>query len=150
MLKLGFTGSQYGPRTEHQLEAVRGFIHGARIGHDEAEFHAGCCIGWDDAAAEMAREYGYRLIGHPPTKKTKIGKVEYDFYFPPLPYLERDHRIVDDTELLLAAPWTPYEQLRSGTWATIRFAVRRDKPGTAFYPDGTPHDLNRIVYTKGA
>ena len=147
MLKLGFTGSQLGPRTEYQLEAVRGFIHGAIVGYDEAEFHHGCCVGWDAIAAEIARGYGYRLIGHPPTVTTKMSAIINDHNFPPLPYLERNHRIVDDTEMLLAAPYTPYEQLRSGTWATIRFAVRRGKPGTAFFPDGNPHDLDRIVST---
>lgn len=136
VLRLGFTGSQHGSQTEYQLEAVRGFLVGTKVGYETAEFHHGVCIGWDEIAAEIAHELGYKLFGHPPTKTNKMSKIVNDFDFPPLPYLERNRRIVDSTAYLLSASRTPYELVRSGTWSTIRFAVRRNKPGVVIYPSG--------------
>lgn len=112
---------------------------------DGDEFHYGMCEGWDDAAAEFARDIGYVLVGHPPINTTYLGKVIPDIERPPLGYIERDHRIVDDTERLVAASHTAYEVLRSGTWATVRFAARRDKPGDVVYPDGRVIPLARAV-----
>jgi hypothetical protein len=40
------------------------------------------------------------------------------------PYLVRNKYIVRETALLISAPAEPAEQLRSGTWSTVRYARR--------------------------
>lgn len=42
--------------------------------------------------------------------------------------LARNRRIVAAVDVLIAAPETDREELRSGTWATIRYARAAGKP----------------------
>ena len=54
-----------------------------------------------------------------------------------LPYLERNRKIVDNSDMLLAAPAGPEaEHLRSGTWSTIRYAIKMGKRVFIILPDG--------------
>jgi hypothetical protein len=55
----------------------------------------------------------------------------------PKPYLERNDLIAMDCGRLLACPYELEEQLRSGTWATIRYARRYQRPITIIFPDGS-------------
>lgn len=50
--------------------------------------------------------------------------------------LRRNRAIVSKSDHLLAFPATVEEQLRSGTWATIRYARAAGKPITIVRPDG--------------
>jgi hypothetical protein len=43
-------------------------------------------------------------------------------------YMERNERIADEADRLLAFPFTKREHLRSGTWATVRRFEARMKP----------------------
>lgn len=52
-------------------------------------------------------------------------------------YLDRNHDIVDEVDMLIATPKEYDEQLRSGTWATVRYAEKKDKTIIFIYPDGT-------------
>lgn len=145
MTRVGFTGSRRARMTLLQLRTFFVLLSELRDIGPAPEFHHGCCISRDDQAARIAKCLGYRLFGHPPTKQDFIGTVKNDFDYPKLSYLERNHRIVDATQLLLAAPLTNYEQIRSGTWATVRFAVRRKKPGFVIWPSGELTPLARAV-----
>ena len=51
-------------------------------------------------------------------------------------YLDRNHDIVDETELLIACPKEPEEITRSGTWATIRYARKKKKKLRIILPNG--------------
>ena len=42
-------------------------------------------------------------------------------------YIERNHDVVDTCDLLIAMPNTELEVVRSGTWATIRYARKLKK-----------------------
>jgi predicted Rossmann fold nucleotide-binding protein DprA/Smf involved in DNA uptake len=53
----------------------------------------------------------------------------------PLPYLERNHAIVNESDFLIAAPDGP-ETLRSGTWATVRYARKVGKRVLVIMPNG--------------
>ena len=146
-MRVGFTGTQFGPQSPEQSYTVIELL--SEFYTEGSVLHHGKCIGWDDQAARFARVLGYRLAGHPPIMTSKVCSVVSDFEYPPLNYIERDHRIVDDTQLLIAAPHTMHEILRSGTWATIRFAVRRRKPGFVVWPNGELTELHRSVSTGG-
>jgi predicted Rossmann fold nucleotide-binding protein DprA/Smf involved in DNA uptake len=60
----------------------------------------------------MAAQLGYRVIAYPATKGHE---------------LERNHLIVAACDVLNAAPLQDEEILRSGTWATIRYARKAGK-----------------------
>ena len=91
------------------------------------ELHHGDCVGADAHLANFARHIGYRLICHPPENSSKRAWVESDETRDPLPYLDRNQQIVDETDCLIAMPDGP-EVLRSGTWATVRRARAKGIP----------------------
>jgi predicted Rossmann fold nucleotide-binding protein DprA/Smf involved in DNA uptake len=104
--------------------------------------HHGACVGADEAAHTIALDLGSSIVVHPPENTRLMAEVRT----PPRgrsfvicqskPYLERNHDIVDASDRLLALPDGP-ERPKSGTWATVRYAVRTGKPVAICYPDGT-------------
>jgi hypothetical protein len=58
--------------------------------------------------------------------------------------LARNRVMVERCDALLACPAEPTEVLRSGTWATIRYARAAGKPITIICPDGTITSQIRI------
>lgn len=52
----------------------------------------------------------------------------------PMPPLDRNIRIVHMSQLLLAAPNNEREEQQSGTWHTIRQALKRDRPVLIVWP----------------
>jgi hypothetical protein len=62
---------------------------------------------------------------HPPTDDRKRAFCTGNGAdWEPKPYLERNHDIVDETTILIACP-NGEERMRSGTWATVRYARQR-------------------------
>lgn len=86
--------------------------------------HHGDCVGGDSQLAEIAREIGYSLISHPPTDERYRARVASHAVLPALPYLDRNWAIVDVSSVLIACPSGMKEEIRSGTWATVRYARR--------------------------
>lgn len=132
MTAIGFTGTQRG-MTEAQWAALWPLL----LARAPGEFHEGDCVGADAQAAGMAREAGFRVVAHPPLVESKRAFFPADEWRSAAPYLERNHNIVDACEVLLATPGEFSEQLRSGTWATIRYARRVGRPLWVVLPDGT-------------
>ncbi len=54
----------------------------------------------------------------------------------PKPYLKRNHDIVDESDILIGFPSSEEERLRSGTWATVRYARKTGKRIYIIFPDG--------------
>jgi hypothetical protein len=77
-----------------------------------------------------------RIEIHPPVIPTKRAFKTGDILWPEYPYMERNQHIVDCADVLIATPSTSVEQLRSGTWATIRRARRKEIPVYLVHPDG--------------
>jgi len=150
---LGFTGTQEGA-TDKQLTYFYKYVR------DELNvdfFHHGDCRGADAQAnhtIERINQY-YRdkrttirnqikIIIHPPTNPSKRAFCKPPVFDAqpyetrkPRPYLDRNHDIVNESQLLIAIPSTFAEELRSGTWATVRYAVKQGKPVLIIYPDGS-------------
>lgn len=104
------------------------------------EFHHGDCIGSDAEAHDIAEELGFEIDIHPPDNPSKRAYKIPSPGIPvrdKLPYLVRNKNIVRATDQLFAAPGEDTEQLRSGTWSTIRFARKLGKPITIFFPNGS-------------
>lgn len=106
---------------------------------DIEEFHHGVCVGADTQAHLLVYDVfssfmddesiGTVIHYHPPTNIDKMSDLRA---FPgvrhrPRPYLDRNHDIVDACDILFAAPYQDGELLRSGTWATIRYARKTHK-----------------------
>lgn len=134
-LHIGFTGTQHGC-TPEQFQALReallalqrrGFTH----------LHHGDCIGADSEADSLANELGLIVARHPPENSTKRAFCNSALCFPPKPYLERNHDIVDVSGILVACPKGMSEERRSGTWATVRYAKRNQIPVLFVWPDGS-------------
>lgn len=129
-MKIGFTGTQLG-MTGAQKEALRRLLAGK-----EGEFHHGECIGADDEANAIARAARLWTVGHPPTDQKKWAKPFVDERRKAKPYLDRNKDIVLETEVLVAAPASGTEQLRSGTWSTVRFARKLGRKIVLIATDG--------------
>ncbi len=120
-MKIGTSGS----RTKPTQEQVKWFLW--RIQELNAtELHHGDCVGWDEIADYLASKLGIKRIAHPPTDPKYRAFCKSDEIRPEFPYLTRNHHIIDETEILLACPNAP-ETLRSGTWATVRYARKMNK-----------------------
>lgn len=119
---VGFTGTQEG-MSDYQKRVLRASLEGVR------ELHHGDCIGADAEADAIARELGITVVIHPPSdpKKRAFCAKPGDVVWEPLPYLERNHDIVDEADVVIGTPKSGVEVLRSGTWATIRYARSRGK-----------------------
>lgn len=122
MTAVGFTGSSQGVSPE-QFNWLRDQL--VRLG--ATELHHGDCVGGDHAAHEVALELKLRVVIHPPVNASRRAWCTGDEVRPAREYLDRNRDIVDETEVLLALPDGP-ERLRSGTWATIRYARRIGRP----------------------
>jgi hypothetical protein len=99
--------------------------------------HHGDCIGADEFA------HGCWRLGtdgkvwlHPPSDPRKRAFCGADREEKPVPYLARNDNIVASVRVLLAAPNSMTENLRSGTWATIRYARKKGIPIYIVLPNG--------------
>ena len=90
-------------------------------------FHHGDCIGADWEANHIARCLNYGVEIHPPIDPRYRAWCSSMCVHICKPYLERNHDIVDVSHLLIACPAGP-ETLRSGTWATVRYARKTSVP----------------------
>jgi hypothetical protein len=131
--RFGFTGTQIG-MTDAQKGALREYLDGG-----SGEFHHGDCIGSDSEAHDIADECGYGIILHPPTNYSKRAWRDVPMHMmrPERPYLTQNKDIVNDTVALIATPADAEEQVRSGTWSTVRYARRMGKTVVLILPDGT-------------
>lgn len=124
-MKVGFTGTRKG-MSEAQFNQLRvvlrrwlQFAHDAAGGTSLPEFHHGESPNGASADLDARDEavcYGFKQIPHPPKDDT------------PAAMLARNRDIATIYDILIAAPETDKEVLRSGTWATVRYARACHKP----------------------
>jgi hypothetical protein len=132
-LVLGVTGTRKGA-TETQLQILRHFLY--FFGPDEA--HHGDALGVDSQFHDAVREClsDCFIVVHPPTNPKYRAFNEGDLILPEKAYLTRDDDIILASDLMIGVPFEFDEQLRSGTWATIRHTRNFKKPLIIIYPDG--------------
>ena len=141
--KVGFTGSREGMTIAQErllLDVLR------RL--PAYELHHGCCVGSDHRAAQLAVDCGVRLIEHPPLKEEWLanGLPAAVEVHEPKDYIQRNHDIVEATEVLIATPKEmsePKKKRGGGTWSTIRYALKhrnddetKSKAVIILYPNG--------------
>lgn len=144
MKHIGFTGSRHG-MTVAQRERLVAFLERA-VSAGPVVFHHGDCQGADSQAHSYALAAGCLVYLHPPdTGILRAGCQGASVVAQPRPYLARNRDIVDACDLLLAAPDGP-EALRSGTWATVRYARTKGKDLVVLKPDA---GVNRLTGAAG-
>lgn len=135
---VGFTGTQTG-MTAEQMNSVD------RLLTDDLTMsaaHHGDCIGADEQFHNLARLNGLTVHGHPPINPNKRAFCEFDSKEEEKDYIPRNHDIVDAVDWMIACPMGYKEELRSGTWSTIRYARSVGRIGVIVWPDGKVKDIN--------
>lgn len=134
-MRIGFSGTREG-MTASQSHAVRRILAENLLDSvDPEEFHDGDCVGADDQAHGIASDLGYWLHLHPPIEESLRAFNGANVFHPRKPYLRRNEDIVNMTDMLVATPKS-MEDRGGGTWATIRFAQRKNKKLAVIAPDG--------------
>lgn len=144
VVKFGFTGTRDPDKVlPVQLlmltEQIRVWRERVRMIHaqdlERIEWHFGMCVGADEFAADLAKSAGFYLVGHPPKNRRLVSiRVKPDEVRQEEDYLDRNRAIVHESGLIFALPKEDHEVLRSGTWATIRYARDNGNPLCIIYP----------------
>lgn len=132
---LSFTGTSHRPIPTAQAMALEAHLL-ERWDHGWRELHHGDCAGADALVHRIALTLGFHITRHPPVNPKLRAFCAGGDSWPPRDYMPRNQDIVNAGKELLALPRGFAEELRSGTWATIRMAWRAQKRVTAIWPDG--------------
>lgn len=142
MTTIGFSGTRLG-MTNKQFVMCRAIIS-SLVNQGVTTARHGVCKGADAHFHKLCKEaLGTKLyiIGHPGVRED--GKcytrafVNCDLLLPEKPFIKRDRDIVDESNVMLFTPNQVQEVLRSGTWTTIRYARKVNKPRYIIFPDAT-------------
>lgn len=140
---LGVTGTRNGI-SHAQRDFAKSFLAQCDVG---STLRHGACLGADDDIVRIVFNMNYyrnnlfSIIAYPPIVETfysHISVIKSNEIMSREDYLERNLRIVQDCNFLLAFPGQDYEVVRSGTWATVRMARRLKREHMIVLPDGTP------------
>ena len=135
---IGFTGARRGLTNFQRNEIYRLLVE-----LKASEFHHGDYVGADLIAHKIALSLHIPIVVHPPEDSSfrayshmlpKSFKVDLVTTLDPAPYIERNHCIVDFSNIILATPKSEELEMRSGTWATVRYARRFDNSIYMIYP----------------
>lgn len=138
---VGFTGTRQG-----MTEAQRSTVIKLLSSKETHMAHHGGCIGADIDFDTICRDIlSIPTSVHPSNLKNQQGKWSYtNVVFPEKPPLDRNKDIVDSVDFLVACPKGYIEEIRSGTWATIRYTRKVEKPLYIVYPNGSIESFNRL------
>jgi hypothetical protein len=134
-LHIGFTGTRNG-MTREQCNSLVDLLESLVKGRFHWVAHHGDCLGADKQFHEIAKHIGASIIVHPPEDKRLRAYCEGDHVEDPKPYSRRNQDIVNDSDLVIAAPYTATNPGHGGTWQTIRFAQDADKLHRIIIPNG--------------
>jgi hypothetical protein len=146
-MRIGFTGTRLG-MTDKQKEVIGEALEWAL---EITEVHHGVCVGADEEFHSLAVELGIPIVGHPPSEVVYLAKIpdeEFEHSFRPKKYLVRNREMVDVCDMIYAAPKEYAEVLRSGTWATVRYTIAKEKPVGIVFPNGELKVMSKESLTK--
>lgn len=138
-MKIGMTGSRDGI-TPEAMQSLTTFI--TTNLSEINEVHHGDCIGADKLFHYLCVQNNLKIVIHPPKYNTMRAFCKSDTILPVKDYLERNHDIVNSCDVLLAFPASEEEVLRSGTWATIRYAKKNNKKIIIIHKNGICQNTN--------
>lgn len=135
-----FAGSRIGI-SHAQLDTIKNLLDQLKVSSDDIALH-GCCTGADTDIHHICQKKDMTIVGYPAFADQYQLAEECDKRMPQMSPLKRNHAMVNRCTLVIAAPGTQKEQLRSGTWATIRYCKKLKKPLHVVYPDGKTETFN--------
>lgn len=145
-MRIGFTGTRVGMTIEQKWTFISEMTSLMRETQDEPiEFHHGDCVGADEEAHRIIGDLAMIVKGkwvtkifvHPPLEVKYRAYCRGDRVYPSKEYPDRDMDIVTaGQDLLIAAPASIHETIRSGTWATIRMAREVKRKTLIIRPTG--------------
>ena len=139
-ITVGVTGTQSGCSVNqfNRLEQLLYKIYVLYSPYGSVWLSHGDCVGVDEETHYLAKPIGYKIRVHPPSNiKKRANCTGYDVMEMPQIYSIRNHDIVRVSDYMLVVPNQEIELVRSGTWATCRYARQRDKPHTIILPNGS-------------
>ena len=122
-MHIGFTGTRgIASISDNRLSSLLRFLTGW-CEENTVTLHHGDCFG-ADAYVHKAMVDHCDVIIHPSNlAQWTVGCTPYKYRYDPKPPLARNRDIVRATDFLVGLPVSvEREELRSGTWATIRYA----------------------------
>jgi len=137
-IDFGFTGTQV-DLSPAQYLGLRQAMLSIQAGYPDFQirWHHGDCVGADEVSHGIAREFGFHIVSHPPLDESKRAFCVADEYRDPKPYLDRNEDIAFEGEAgLIVAPKGSSEEVRSGTWSTVRRARKHDRKILYVWPNG--------------
>lgn len=147
-MDIGFSGTQKGMADKQAEEVWNILVATALIFPSKASAHHGLCVGADFMFHTMCMSLGIPIIGHPPVNKSKVAKfnmLDFTYLWEDKEYLDRNTDIVNCSTSFIATPAEMEEQLRSGTWSTIRKAKKKGIRGVIVFPDGSTEEFNAAI-----
>lgn len=118
----GVTGTQHPPKGCSRV--VEEWL--STLDKDRDRIINGCCTGIDEIIGRRAFERGFWVHGVVPANRSKVSRdftrwcKTWELMDERTDYMQRNDRIVELSFDLTAFPRESIEQLRSGTWATVR------------------------------
>jgi predicted Rossmann fold nucleotide-binding protein DprA/Smf involved in DNA uptake len=145
---LGFTGTRKGMTDQQRTTLARHlaalgphiYLHGGAPGADEESHEVAleqvlpCCMRIEVYPCNE-RQASFFQNAKPKVFLAGKDMVVYPIRKP----LDRNRLIASRCDRLIATPAGKEEQRRSGTWATIRYAIQAGKPVTIIQPDGSTY-----------
>ena len=129
---VGFTGTRFDV-TKPQGKMLRQIVQIIK----PKEGQHGDCVGADATMHRILRNSKCRITIRPPNDDSERAFCQgANRVMMPKAHLARNRDIVDNSDVLVATPRTVEEELRSGTWATIRYARKRFLPIIIIDPVG--------------
>lgn len=140
---IGFTGTRIGMTHSQYTEVSRQFLefqpdillNGGAVGADEQVI---CWLVSNRTLMKPKMKVEVYPASDPRERywDRYLNQGLIETIWPVLKPLERNRVIAERCDRLIAAPDSYHEELRSGTWATIRYAKKAEKPVTIVLPNG--------------
>jgi hypothetical protein len=132
---IGVTGTRRGMTTA-QFQTIHEIL--LDLPNTVVEMHHGDCIGVDAEFSLLVQELLplVKIVSHPCDLKTRA-HTEADETRSIKPALIRNKDIVNESDIMFGFPRGNKEELRSGTWAAIRYTRKVKKPLVIIWPDGS-------------
>jgi hypothetical protein len=133
-LIIAFTGTREGMsnrQTEAFTELIGAFANVIAEGYQTIFVHGGCDgadIKTRDITLSMNHSICVECFPGDESQHKKNSLCISQVVHPIMPYLWRNKKMVNMGGLLVAAPLSMNEENRSGTWSTIRYARKINKP----------------------
>jgi len=122
---VGFTGTRNGINPDQKIKIIEYLTQ-----NDVTEVHHGDCVGADSDFHNICHQLNQsiKIVIHPPIDPKLRAYKHGSMIHQSKSYIIRNKDIVNVCDVLIACPKTHIEELRSGTWATIRYAKKINKP----------------------